>query len=174
MNARWYWIMGVATVMLVMTCAITLAETVNVPSTVTLDSLSRLYGEVEFDHEMHIDLTEDCADCHHHTTGTGTTSRECGQCHSDSRGTEAVACRACHLEQPFSAQNIMEKEQNVDLFHMDKPGLKAVFHLNCLNCHEQEGAPTGCQDCHERTDTGHAFYDSGRYAPAGKTPGSEH
>lgn len=174
MNAKWYWIMGVSAVLLVMTHAITLAETVNVPSTVTLDSLSRLYGEVEFDHEMHIDLTEDCSDCHHHTTGTGTTSRECAQCHSDSRGTEVVACRACHLDQPFSAQNIMEKEQNIDLFHMDKPGLKAVFHLNCLNCHEQEGAPTGCQDCHERTDTGHAFYDSGRYAPAGKSPGSEH
>lgn len=174
MNAKCRWVVGAVIVLFAMTCAITLAEAVNVPATVVLDSLSRLYGEVEFDHEMHIDLTEDCSDCHHHTTGTGTTNRECGQCHSDSRGTEAVACGACHLEDPFSAQNIMEKEQDKDLFHRDKPGLKAVFHLNCLNCHEAEGAPTGCQDCHERNETGHAFYDSGPYAPAGKRSGSDH
>ena len=168
MKAKYCWAMGAAVALLAMTCMVTFAQAVNVPAMVTIDSLSWLYGEVEFDHEMHIDLTEDCSDCHHHTTGTGTTSRECGQCHSDSRGTEAVACGACHLKQPFSAQNIMEKEQNLDLFHNDKPGLKAVFHLNCLNCHEEEGAPVGCQDCHERTETGHAFYDSGKYAPAGK------
>jgi hypothetical protein len=166
--------MGVAAALLIMMNAVTIAETVNVPSTVILGSLSQLYEEVEFDHEMHIDLTDDCADCHHHTTGTGSISRECGQCHSDSRGTDTVACRACHLEQPFSAQNIMEKEQNNDLFHIDKPGLKAVFHLNCLNCHEEEGGPTGCQDCHERNESGHAFYDSGPYTPAGKKPGSDH
>jgi hypothetical protein len=43
-------------------------------------------------------------------------------------------------------------------FHTDTPGLKAAYHWNCVNCHEDMGGPTECQDCHARTPEGDAFY----------------
>ena len=65
--------------------------------------------------------------------------------------------------QPFSAASLREKDPNT--YHTGKPGLKAAYHLNCLGCHEKNGGPTGCTDCHTRTVEGDKFYRAGEYAP---------
>jgi hypothetical protein len=45
-------------------------------------------------------------------------------------------------------------------------GIKGALHESCIGCHAKKGAgPTGCQECHPRTDQGAAFYNSGKYAP---------
>lgn len=136
------------------------------PDVVELDSLANLYEPVSFDHAMHVELTDsDCAECHHHTTGTQPTDPVCLKCHRDSREAEVVACRDCHAEKRFSAEYLTKIEADAQLYHEEKPGLKGAYHQNCLECHERVGAPTGCQDCHPRNEQGDAFFRAGKFAP---------
>ena len=59
----------------------------------------------------------------------------CIECHHNS-GDEIRACKDCH-ENPFKPGN------------MDKPGLKAAIHQNCMFCHKEVfGGPDGCKFCH--------------------------
>lgn len=134
------------------------AGAVDEPDSVVLDSLANLYEAVEFDHLMHTELGEDCSICHHHTTGTGPENDNCARCHANSPDNDVVACSQCHLAEPFAAEVLLEKSDNQLLYHKDKPGLKAVYHLNCIGCHEEIDAPTGCQDCHARTAAGDDFF----------------
>lgn len=131
---------------------------VDEPESVVLDSLVNLYEAVDFDHTLHTELGEDCAACHHHTTGTGPENENCGRCHANSPESDVVACSQCHEAEPFSAEVLKEKAENRMLYHNDKPGLKAVYHLNCISCHEVMDGPIGCQDCHARTAAGDDFY----------------
>lgn len=127
------------------------------PDTVTLKPLAELYEPVEFDHTMHTDVAE-CAVCHHQTTGMPATGSRCAKCHSGNETNAPVACSACHEAEPFSAEALAAKEADTDRYHVDKPGLKGAYHLNCLGCHEEMGGPIGCQDCHARTPEGDAVF----------------
>ncbi|MGD8353435.1 MAG: cytochrome c3 family protein [Pseudomonadota bacterium] len=142
-----------------------LARNLDLPDVVMLDKLVDLYSAAEFDHEYHTEITDDCTVCHHHTVGIPATDENCARCHNTEDVLEKVACIDCHSTQPFSAEYLEKKEALKDVYHIDKPGLKAAYHLNCLTCHVEAGGPEGCEDCHERTDRGDAFYYSGRYAP---------
>lgn len=144
------------------------------PASVLIDSLSHLYGGVDFDHEQHVDITGDCSVCHHHVFGTGTEDPQCARCHSNSKATSSVACSDCHVQEPFTAKHIREMEADPHRYHIDITGLKAAYHLKCFNCHVKMEAPTGCDDCHERTDTGNRFYHSGKYAPTDGGIGGQH
>ena len=135
-----------------------LAQAVEMPDQVSLDTMAELFDGVEFDHAMHTDLGEDCSACHHHTTGTGTLDERCVSCHAESEEVVPVSCRGCHVADPFSAEHINRKAQDVYQFHVDTPGLKAAYHWSCVNCHAEMGGPTDCQDCHARTAAGDDFY----------------
>ncbi|MGK2905202.1 MAG: cytochrome c3 family protein [Desulfuromonadales bacterium] len=135
-----------------------LAQAVDMPEQVSIDTLAELFEGVEFDHVMHTELGEDCSVCHHHATGTGTNDERCVSCHADSGEVASVACSACHVADPFSAEQINRKALNLYQYHVDMPGLKAAYHWNCISCHEEMDGPTGCQDCHTRTPEGDAFY----------------
>jgi len=141
------------------------AYAMDAPESVTIDALAKYYEPVEFDHEMHVDVSEDCSVCHHHTTGTGTTDIYCSKCHSDYKELVQVACQDCHSAEPFSAEEINRQSQQ-DLFHVDMNGLVGAYHQNCLGCHQDVDGPTGCEDCHARTEAGDEFYHSGSFAPA--------
>lgn len=131
-----------------------------IPSEIEIGSVAGLYGEVYFDHEMHLDLADTCSECHHHTLGSYVIDEDCARCHRESEPTDEVSCGGCHAADPFSAEYLKSKMDNPDLYHVDKPGLKAAYHLNCITCHRQMDAPVGCQDCHERTAEGDSFYRS--------------
>jgi hypothetical protein len=149
--------------------AVTLAQAFDdVPDQVSIDLMAKYFDPVEFDHEMHTELGEDCSACHHHTAGTGTVDDRCVRCHADSGEAATVSCRDCHVVDPFSAVHINRKAADVYQFHIDTPGLKAAYHWNCIGCHEKMDGPTGCQDCHARTPEGDAFYhkDAQASAPA--------
>lgn len=135
----------------------------NIPDTIELDALVNLYGKVQFNHAGHIALVKDCADCHHHTTGTLVQNPNCVKCHKNSGATASVACRSCHFAQPFSAQALRQKDRKA--YHNDIMGLKGAYHQGCTGCHVKMGGPTGCQDCHTRTREGDAFYSAGAVAP---------
>jgi hypothetical protein len=149
-------------------------EVGQLPEMVTLDSLAQLNEGAEFDHDMHLDIASDCTVCHHHAAGVPTTNELCARCHGPEDVLESEACESCHLADPFSAETITTKETDPLTYHIDKPGLKAAYHLNCLNCHDEMGGPVGCEDCHERTEAGDAFYHSGKFAPSGEGASSAH
>ena len=140
-----------------------------VPDVITLGSLAKLYDKVKFNHAGHIAILKDCAECHHHTTGTILEDGNCVRCHRNSNETRTVACKGCHATHPFTAQSLSEKD--LKTYHLDKPGLKGAYHQSCLGCHSRMGAPTGCQDCHARTEAGDAFFNAGAFAPKGETAG---
>jgi hypothetical protein len=166
MSAKQSLIVGFTVLVLATTSCLSMAY--EVPVQRTLDSMADLFAGVEFDHAMHTELGEDCSACHHHTTGTGTADERCVSCHGEDEGGAVVACRECHEAEPFSAERIQDQAKNIYRFHVDKPGLKAAYHWQCLGCHEQMDGPTGCQDCHTRTAEGDAFY----HAEASRTSGS--
>ena len=64
----------------------------DMPELVSLDTMVEYFDAVEFDHDMHSELGEDCSVCHHHTTGTGTADERCISCHANSDEFETVAC----------------------------------------------------------------------------------
>lgn len=140
------------------------AYAMEAPESVEINILADLYQGVEFDHQMHVGIAEDCSVCHHHTTGTGTVDPYCARCHSGSAEQASVACQDCHLANPFSAEAIQAKGEK-NPFHVDVYGLKGAYHRNCMGCHQEMGGPTGCQDCHARTVAGDAFFHSGKFAP---------
>ena len=115
----------------------------------------------------------DCSDCHHHTTGSGPASPNCARCHDGVEEGESVSCSDCHAAEPFGRENLEEME-NPEIFHIDKPGLKGAYHLNCVGCHQELDGPTGCQDCHTMTEAGEELFNTGKHAPAGGGKKSGH
>ncbi len=136
----------------------TIVAAADMPDQLSLDTMVKDFNGVTFDHAMHVDLGEDCSACHHHTTGTGTTDQRCTSCHAESEAVAIVGCSSCHVAARFSADQLNIVSSNVYLYHIDKPGLKAAYHWNCVGCHEQMDGPTGCLDCHSRTPEGDALY----------------
>jgi hypothetical protein len=136
------------------------------PDTVELGSLANHYSAVTFDHAMHTGVAASCAECHHHTTGLAPTDPNCARCHEAGEKASLVACRDCHSDKRFSAEDLAKTEENPQLQHKGRLGLKGAYHQKCLGCHTTMGGPTGCQDCHTRNDKGDAFFNSGKYAPA--------
>jgi hypothetical protein len=137
------------------------------PDEVEINSLAQLYEPVLFDHAMHEEITEgNCAVCHHHTLGTQIVDENCMRCHAESSGTDEVSCQGCHASNRFEAEYLNKIDADNTLFHRDKVGLKAAYHIRCMNCHEEMGVANGCQDCHSRTDNGDKFFHAGNYTPS--------
>ncbi len=145
-----------------------------IPESLELQSLSELYEGVSFDHLLHMDMVGNCAACHHHGTGDPVEDENCARCHSYSKDTEVVSCGSCHPLEPFSPEYLREKEMDANRYHRDMPGLKAAYHQSCLGCHNEMGGPTGCQDCHPRTEAGDALFRAGAYAPESGAAAGHH
>jgi len=144
----------------------TIAEAGDGPDEVIIDSLSQLYEPVYFDHAMHEEVTDSkCSVCHHHTLGTEINDENCMKCHAESAGTDEVSCQGCHSGKRFDAEYLNKLSADNTLHHQDRLGLKAAYHIRCMNCHEEMGAANGCQDCHARNDAGDKFFHAGNYTP---------
>ncbi|MFC1844598.1 cytochrome c3 family protein [Thermodesulfobacteriota bacterium] len=136
------------------------------PDEVEIDSLAQLYEPVYFDHAMHEEVTDsNCAVCHHHTLGTQIEDENCIRCHAESSATDEIACQECHASNRFEADYLNNIDADNTLYHRDKVGLKAAYHIRCMNCHEENDVANGCQDCHSRTDAGDKFFHAGSYTP---------
>ncbi len=136
------------------------------PDSVVLDSLAELYGPVQFNHAMHVELAEGkCAKCHHHTTGAVPLEARCQKCHKGGVDAGVYACRDCHPLKRFEADYLASLDADTQRYHLDKPGLKGALHRNCMGCHTENGGPSGCQDCHPRTKKGDAVFRADVVAP---------
>ena len=141
------------------------ASCLSVPDTVTLNQSGKLFQSFEFNHAKHIQTIKECADCHHHTTGTLPPNPKCAKCHANSSPTSVVSCKGCHSATPFSPETLSDKSNAKERYHMDKMGLKGAMHQSCIGCHSKMAAgPTGCQECHARSSAGKAFYYTGKVA----------
>ncbi|MEW6427585.1 MAG: cytochrome c3 family protein [Thermodesulfobacteriota bacterium] len=137
------------------------------PDQVTLDLLAELYAPVEFDHAMHQEITGGrCAACHHHATGETPLEGRCRECHKENTPAADAACSACHPASRYDAAYLKQLESNPYRYHTDVVGLKGAYHRLCLDCHQQQDAPVGCQDCHPRNEAGDRRFFSGAFAPA--------
>ncbi len=163
---------GVLLILISLLLAVT-SYAMDAPETIEIDALTQYYQRVEFNHQLHVEVAEDCSVCHHHTTGTGTTDPYCGKCHGQFEELDVVSCADCHSAEPFSAESIHRQSQQ-DLFHVDMNGLKGAYHQNCLGCHQEMDGPTGCQDCHARTELGDELYHSGKFAPKSTGQAASH
>lgn len=120
------------------------------PVNPVLDSIQKIFSEVSFPHEEHIDYAEKCSVCHHqHGTDRRFESPRCGTCHSipseEFQGTLMTAgvapCRSCHPT-VLTGEDLMV------------PSLKAAYHQQCLEtCHDEmsdiKGNPESCAHiCH--------------------------
>lgn len=88
------------------------------------------YGPVRFMHSKHAASIKDCALCHHYRP-------------TDAEAKETVRCSACHQE------SFRED-------HPERVGLKAAYHINCINCHkDMNRGPTDCTGCHMKNVPDH-------------------
>ncbi|WP_286181717.1 tetrathionate reductase family octaheme c-type cytochrome [Desulfovibrio sp. Huiquan2017] len=96
-----------------------------------VDTYERKYGPVRFMHAKHAAaLDGDCAACHHFRP-------------ADEKSPEAVACRACHQD---------NRQEN----GKERIGLKAAYHMQCMNCHEKmKKGPVSCEGCHDKRPVDH-------------------
>jgi len=143
----------------------TAAQCKPIPDSITLNANGKLFQPFAFNHAKHITMIKECADCHHHTTGTLVLNENCVRCHKNSSPTAIVSCKGCHSATPFSPQELADKRIDQKRFHLDKIGLKGAMHQGCIGCHQKQAAgPTGCQECHPRSKAGNVFYSSGKVA----------
>lgn len=115
-----------------------------IPEKLVMKDLSDKYEQVEFPHRkivlslvdridgskkaaklaayFHDDKATVCQGCHHHSPESPKPPR-CGNCHG----------------KPFDQENLQ------------KPGIMAAYHLQCMGCHEAMGLqkPKECLDCHK-------------------------
>ncbi len=117
-----------------------------IPGTIVIDSLSKKYGPVTFDHGMHAGLAEDCGKCHHQHSNKLVSV--CKECHAiDPSAFKASAkqgflpCSGCHTEYSPDSPEV--------------PGLKVALHKKCFQCHIGIGklgaSPEGCNEtCHSK------------------------
>lgn len=132
------------------------------PETVTIDAMAKLYKPVEFSHVRHAKLAP-CKDCHHHTTGHKDMDPNCVRCHAHSPESSIVSCKGCHTQKQFYPEQVTAAG-NPNLYHIDKPGLKGAYHLNCVPCHVKKNAPSHCEGCHALTDAGRQYFHVGEQA----------
>lgn len=143
-------------------------DPLDAPETVTIDVLANLYKPVEFSHLRHAKLAR-CKDCHHHTTGHQDMDPNCIRCHANSPEASTVSCKDCHTKKQFYPEQVTAGD-NPNLYHIDKPGLKGAYHLNCVPCHVAKNAPSHCEGCHSLTDAGKQFFHLNTSAPGKGEP----
>jgi hypothetical protein len=115
------------------------------PDEVCLDSLSEV--PVPFDHQLHVSYAA-CVECHHHTTGDSPSDPSCSSCHRSNGEEYNITCQDCHPIDRYSPE-YLGNLNTTTRYHIDIPGLKGAYHLNCIHCHEAIGTgPTGCNECH--------------------------
>ncbi len=88
-----------------------------------LDELEKVYNAVLFDHGKHAQMSEmsdGCESCHHFVPPS----------------TGHPACQECH-----APEGLHSKIQ---------PGLKAAYHRQCLDCHNEWDTETHCELCHTK------------------------
>lgn len=106
------------------------------PKVLVLDTLSKVYEPVRFNHEGHVSMVGGCADCHHQHRSLQI--KTCSECHRFDPASfrknvlvdRLLPCRDCHPKTEKSGTDGV-------------PALKAAYHQACLKCHWEEVGSAG-------------------------------
>jgi len=88
------------------------------PHRLIVEKLDQAARDSKLASRFHGQVETLCAGCHHHTP----------------LGSRPPKCQSCHAADNEPAG--------------DRPGLKAAFHRQCIECHQQMDIKAGCKDCH--------------------------
>jgi len=116
------------------------------------------YEPVRFMHKAHASrLNGDCARCHHRV-----------QTESKDRIGEILESSALPESTPADCATCHQFPNEADM--LTRPGLKAAFHRQCIECHENEtqNAPTDCISCHHPRVPDHTAFIDFKGKPEGK------
>lgn len=114
-----------------------------VPEKVVIKVLEDQYEPVEMPHRKILDKLmaniEDSKLATYYHTERGTVCQGCH--HNSPASVKPPKCITCH-NRPFDEKN------------MDRPGLLAAYHQQCMTCHEQMELekPASCTDCHKKKE----------------------
>ncbi len=113
----------------------------NLPTDLSLGSLSKIYEPVPFNHSQHVSAAGNCADCHH-----------------QHRSVQVQACIDCHQVDP----SVFKKKVDTARFkpcgecHAPSdqpgiPGLRTAYHTACFKCHKEDvgGGVKNLEGCTE-------------------------
>jgi hypothetical protein len=137
-------------------------QPLQLPELIEISSLQKYYLPVIFDHQLH-GQSYDCISCHHRPDSDDSAAQNsCSRCHQKDSGPKFAPCASCHqsgneIDDITYDQN---REGHFGIFHIDTPGLKGAYHLQCLGCHREEGAPSKCQDCHGFSKAGRRLFST--------------
>jgi hypothetical protein len=103
----------------------------------------RRMGIVMFTHEKHYQEPPDghgigCGECHHDEEGKPLTDLKPGD--------PVQSCYECHnkKDRPRKPQDISDEDWRA----MRLEYYVEAVHENCIECHQQQGGPVKCTDCH--------------------------
>ncbi|MFA4915207.1 MAG: cytochrome c3 family protein [Syntrophales bacterium] len=111
-----------------------------VPKVVDIGFLKKEYMPVRFSHLAHV----------RKLSGISDKSKLADYFHVN----QNTICAGCHHYPPIESKNPLPlcrdcHDSSVDLQNLNKTGLTAAYHLQCINCHNKMGLkPLKCTDCH--------------------------
>ena len=123
---RWYTVVLAATIFLFVATYVSqstfsaASTAAKGPENIILDGIANKYEPVNFSHEMHTEVVDGCAKCHHTPPG------------------ETLACSDCHGP-PFDPENL-SKPGLKGAYHRQCIGCHR----------DSESGPMGCTDCHAK------------------------
>jgi hypothetical protein len=116
------------------------------------DVIGNRYGPVLFRHKYHAGIVKDCSVCHHffseHSNDQVVPGDKCDKCHASANFesmSKELPCDTCHNTASAPTPRVVTSSEGSML---TIPGLKAAYHRNCLECHQNMGGPQGCGECH--------------------------
>jgi hypothetical protein len=106
------------------------------PTVIRMDVFKERYGPVIFSHRLHAEMAG---------MGGG-----CESCHHYNTTGPVLKCSVCH--------------ETADRKELERPGLLAAYHRQCISCHREWSQTVECQSCHPPIHGNTSAADGGRAA----------
>lgn len=100
--------------------------------------------------EVHQDLYEPVIFLHRAHAEMSEMSGGCEMCHHYNPPGNVVACDYCH-------------DLNRQRTDISKPDLKASYHRQCIDCHQEWSKEVACESCHKLNESGKPAFDEKEY-----------
>jgi hypothetical protein len=114
----------------------------------------RPYGEIIFDHQSHLQMSEidgQCVPCHGGVVGKGNDNlppmSQCFTCHEHQKQWEQTSCDPCHMRADLEKTPPSTFMRHDQAFLLDHAAIAANQEPMCKSCHTQ----SDCLACHDLT-----------------------
>ena len=123
-----------------------------VPEKMRLGHLADEYGGVDFAHKVHVQVTDGCATCHHHSNGVEV-APPCRACHDTPQKLKNAyheQCLGCHQSVVKVRQEKLSelKIERAEAHQRGNEKKARAYGLKLEMIMESGGSPLNCKDCH--------------------------